>query len=65
MNKKCELSDLKVSSYNPFLNHSSEKIKGVLAKTKDVHIYWVNKEIFNTGVFEPIYIMCTEQESTS
>lgn len=39
--------------------------KGLLEKTKNVNIYWVNKNLFNSGVFEPKYMVCAEEDSPS
>ena len=36
--------------------------KKVLAKTKDPDLYWVNNDFFNTGIFQPKYMECTEED---
>ena len=36
--------------------------KKVLAKTKDPDLYWVNNDFFKTGIFQPKYMECTEED---
>jgi hypothetical protein len=59
-----------VNEFNRFINmpDPSDGIaelcaKDLLAKTKDEDVYWVNKDLFNTGVFEPQHMACTEENS--
>ncbi|AXI23992.1 Hypothetical protein CE557_154 [Cardinium endosymbiont of Sogatella furcifera] len=37
--------------------------KELLTKTKEVDVSWVNKDLFNTGVFEPKHMACMEEDS--
>ena len=39
--------------------------KKVLAKTKEVDLYWVNIDFFNTGILKPRYMECIEEDSYS
>lgn len=34
--------------------------KELLAKTKEVDVYWVNNKLLNTGVFHPQHIDCSQ-----
>ena len=62
-----------VNEFNRFMRyinivHPSDGLaelctKTLLAKTKDADIFWINKYLFNTGVFEPNHIICTEKDS--
>ncbi|AXI23892.1 hypothetical protein CE557_045 [Cardinium endosymbiont of Sogatella furcifera] len=36
--------------------------KKVLAKTKDPDLYWVNNDFFRTGIFQPRYMECIEED---
>lgn len=36
--------------------------KKVLAKTKEPDLYWVNNNLFNTGIFQPKYMECAEED---
>jgi len=39
--------------------------KEVLAKTKEVDIYWVNRDFLHTGILKPIYMECTDDDRYS
>ncbi|AXI23997.1 hypothetical protein CE557_159 [Cardinium endosymbiont of Sogatella furcifera] len=65
----------RVNEFNRFMRyiniaHPSDGLaelctKALLAKIKDGDVYWVNKALFNTGVFEPKHMVCVRTDEDS